>query len=117
MFIFSSLDDDGVVQATTGAAASYIAGQGYAGVNPIVSTSAVAATDSYLGGFKYSADGELRVSDTTAGLPLIYTYNKGIATTEDGQMCIYTDPFSASDAVYLNGVAVTNDGRVYMVIA
>lgn len=116
MFIFASLDDNGVVQAVTGSANSFIAGQGYSATNPIVSADPVANTDNYLGGLKYSADGELRVYDATAGLPVYYTYNKGIATTEDGQACIQTDPFDANDVAYINGVALTADGRIYMSI-
>lgn len=115
MFIFASLDDDGVVQATTGSPASYIAAQGYDGVNPLVSTT-LAATDKFTGGFKYTPIGELQVYDATAGLPAYYTYNKGIATTEDGQACIQTAAFDPLDAAYLNGVALTADGRIYMSI-
>lgn len=115
MFIFAALDDDGVVQATTGAATSFIAGQGYVDTSVLVSDSHD-ISDRYICGLRYSNDGELRIYDATGGLPAGIKYNHGVATTEDGQACIQTDPFDSEDVAYLNGVALTADGRIYMSI-
>lgn len=116
MFLFASLDDDGVVQASSGSAVTYIAAQGYDGVNPVVTEDAVADTDSFVGGFRHTSGGVLRIYDATAGLPLKYTYNHGVAMTTSGQACVQTAPFDDEDVAYLNGVALTADGRIYMSI-
>jgi hypothetical protein len=103
-----------VVAVSTGTVTTHVAGQAYVGNDPLMVTEAVAAGDSFSGGFRYRSDGALRVVDATAGLPansLITT--EGIAQSPSGQVC-YTSDAVGADSVLHGGVATTNDGRLYL---
>jgi hypothetical protein len=116
------LDSTGRATLTTQAiadspGASSIAGQAYmtSGEAAFATTDAVAASDAFIGGFRYSATGILRISDTTAGLPASTSINQGIAMTDDGQACITTeDNTSPAEDYHLAGVALTDDSRIYV---
>lgn len=75
-----------------------------------VTTEAVAASDAFIGGFRYRSDGALRVVDATAGVPAGSNTNQGIALSSDGQLCYTTTPGTTFN---LNGVAVDTERRVY----
>ena len=75
-----------------------------------VTTEAVAASDTYIGGFRYRSDGVLRVYDATAAVPAGSNTNQGIALTSDGQLCYTT---ANTTSFNLNGVAVDSARRVY----
>ena len=75
-----------------------------------VTTEAVAASDAYIGGFRYRSDGALRVYDATSAVPAGANTNQGIALTSDGQLCYTT---GNTTAFALNGVAVDTERRVY----
>jgi hypothetical protein len=81
-------------------------------------TEAVASSDTWVAGFRYRADGALRLVDATLGLPAGATNNAGVMMSTSGQVCYTSDAVSASDVVLLNGVALTSDGpatgRVYI---
>jgi hypothetical protein len=119
------LDADGMVNAvTTGTVATYVSGQGYveqgAGSHalPLMVTEAVAATDAWVGGFRYRADGALRVVDATLGLPAGSSFHAGAMFSPTGQLCYTSDAVSPTDVASVDGVAVTTDGadagRVYI---
>jgi hypothetical protein len=116
LFLQSCLTSLGRVNVSVdGTPATYNAGIAYdADGLPCVTEDAVEATDAYSGGFARSATGLLRIYDATAGLPDPVYSNAGIATTEDGAVCITTDAVDVDDVYYLSGMAVTADGRVYM---
>lgn len=77
-----------------------------------ISTAAVDAGDSFIGGFRYTLTGALRVSDVTAGIPASNSINQGILMTDDGQVCFST----AAGGTVLNGVSLTDDGAVSMAV-
>jgi hypothetical protein len=113
------LDSTGRVTLTTQAiadspGAASIAGQAYmtSGEAAFATTDAVVASDVFNGGFRYTATGILRISDTTAGLPASTSINQGIAMTDDGQACITTED-NVTD-FHLAGVALTDDSRIYV---
>lgn len=116
LFVSSCLDDNGVASLSSSATpAVFIHGQGYeiTGAEACVTFGAPGATDSFIGGFRYTATGQLQIHDATAGLPAYVTYNQGFAMNEDGEVCYTSDAFSAANAVWLCGVAATLDGRLY----
>src|SRR3990167_7761426 len=113
------LDSTGRATLTTQAiadspGAASIAGQAYmtSGEAAFATTDAVAASDVFNGGFRYTATGILRISDTTAGWPASSSINQGIAMTDDGQACITTED-NTSDYQFV-GVALTSDSRIYV---
>src|SRR3990167_4963518 len=115
------LDSTGRATLTTQAiadspGAASIAGQAYmtSGEAAFATTDAVAASDVFNGGFRYTATGILRISDTTAGLPASTSINQGVAMTDDGQVCITTAD-NATD-YHLAGVRLTSDSRVYVTL-
>ena len=75
-----------------------------------VTTEAIAASDTSIGGFRYRKDGVLRVYDATAAVPAGSNTNQGIALTSDGQLCYTTGNTTSFN---LNGVAVDSSRRVY----
>jgi hypothetical protein len=109
---------------STGTVTRFVSGQGYveqaAGsvALPLMVTEAVASSDTWVAGFRYRADGALRLVDATLGLPAGATNNAGVMMSTSGQVCYTSDAVSASDVVLLNGVALTSDGpgtgRVYI---
>ena len=114
------LDATGRVNAvSTGTVSTFSSGQGYveqgAGTvaKPLMVTQAVAASDTWVAGFRYRADGALRLVDATLGLPAGATNNAGVMMSTSGQVC-YTSDAVSSDVVSNEGVAVTNNGRVYI---
>ena len=110
IFLQSALANNGQVQAvTSGTVTSFNGAQAYVGSNPLVSTDATAATDSFVGGFRYKSDGALRIYEGVGDF-----VREGIAVTAQGQLCVAIDDVDADDAVYFGGCALTNDGRVYM---
>jgi len=115
LFLPASLDDDGVAQIDTSASANgFVAGIAYDdSALALGDVGAVAASDRFVRGFRITADGKVRIFDATAGLPLKYTFNQGVAMTTNGQVCYTTDAFSALDAAYVAGLAITLDGRIY----
>lgn len=116
LFVVSVLDDNGVVSLSSSATpAVFIHGQGYdiTGAEACATFDAPAATDSFIGGFRYTATGQLQIHDATAGLPVYVTYNQGFAVNEDGEICYTSDAYDANDAVSICGVAATLDGRLY----
>ena len=115
------LDADGRLNAVaTGTVTRFVSGQGYveqvAGTvaKPLMVTQAVGATDTWVAGFRYRADGALRLVDATLGLPAGATNNQGVMMSTSGQTCYTSDAVNAADVVRNEGVAVTNDGRVYV---
>src|SRR3990167_1054230 len=116
------LDSTGRATLTTQAiadspGAASIAGQAYmtSGEAAFATTDAVAASDVFNGGFRYTATGILRISDATPGLPASSSINQGIAMTDDGQACITTeDNTSPATDYHLAGVALTYDSRIYV---
>jgi hypothetical protein len=120
--VHSVLDADGRLNAVaTGTVTRFISGQGYveqvAGTiaKPLMVTEAVAAADGWVGGFRYRADGALRLVDATAGLPAGARAKAGVMFSTTGQLC-YTSDAVGSDVVRIDGVAITNDGRVYIAL-
>ena len=101
-------------QLGTSTGAPFIAAQAYDSTYQAlwVDTGAVAAADGRNNGLRFTTAGALRVYDATAGLPATTNTHLGMAMTTDGQVCI-TSGASTSPYV-LNGVAMTNDGRVYV---
>ena len=97
----------------TVASSASIAGQAYMNdaQAAFADTSAVAASDGIVGGFRYTTAGALRVYDATAGLPANTSVNQGVAMTTDGQACYTTDV----NTTYFNlaGVALDSISRVY----
>jgi len=89
-----------------------IAGQAYSGTIAFIDDGAVAAEDSFNGGFRRTSMGALRVYDATAGLPANTVVTQGISRTSDGQVCFTTDAITT--AFSLNGLSLTSDGRVYV---
>lgn len=105
----------GQVQAVdTGTVTQTIAAQGYVGSSPLVSTDSPTVTDNYAGGFKYSSGGALRIYDATAGLPAVSYPFGSVRVTANGQLCVNISSVDTDDVVYVGGLAVTNDGRVYI---
>jgi hypothetical protein len=112
------LSSAGVVNSPgSGVAQAFNAGQGFSsdssGSFALMSTD-LASSDTYNGGFRYSSGGALRIVDATSALPAGATYNAGVAMSTSGQVCIYAAITPTSDVVYRNGVAFTNDGRLYV---
>lgn len=119
--VASCRDADGRVNAVaTGTVTRFVSGQGYveqaAGTNarPLMVTQAVGSTDTWVAGFRYRADGALRLVDATVALPAGSQVNAGIAVSSTGQVCYTSDAVSASDLVYNEGTAVTLTGKVYI---
>ena len=111
------LDDTGrpfVELVAPDADAAIIAGQAYVGNGTAdavyFTTDAVAASDGFVGGFRYTTAGALRAYDATAGVPAGSSVNQGIAMTSDGQVCYSTD--NPSTVFNLAGVAVDSVGRI-----
>ncbi len=116
LFVGTVLDDNGVASLSSSLTpAVYIHGQAYdiSGAEAYVDFNAPGVTDRYIGGFRYTNTGALRVHDATAALPALVFYNQGFALNEDGEVCYTTDPFDSENAVWLCGVAATLDGRLY----
>ena len=118
--VHSVLDATGRLNAVaTGTTTRFISGQGYveqgAGTvaKPLMVTQAVNAADTWVGGFRYRADGALRLVDATAGLPAGAVAKAGVMFSTTGQLC-YTSAAVGADVVKVDGVAVMNDGRVYI---
>jgi hypothetical protein len=113
LFPDSALGVDGIVMATlTGTPTGVLQGQAYVGTYPLVSATPD-ATDAWLNGFRYSTAGALRIYDASAGLPANTSSNQGITMSSTGLACVNIAAVG-SDVVYVNGVPVTNDGRIYM---
>ena len=109
IFLNASVAADGQVQAVdTGTVTSFNGPQGYVGANPLVTTDAVDDADMSFGGFKYRYDGALRIAESSEGSSI-----GGLLATAAGQLCVVLDAVGA-DVANVGGVAVTNDGRVYM---
>lgn len=75
-------------------------------------SSGSAASDAYIGGFRYTSGGALRIYDATAGDPSPLLVNQGIAVTSDGQVCVS----NGVNTTYtnLNGIAVSPTGVVFV---
>jgi len=114
IFIPGVISNDGHVEAlSSGAAQAFVNGQGYRTNLPLVDTGAVASSDSFLGGFRYTSAGYLRVYDATAGVPANSARMVGISVTPDGQAC-YVASASAGVGEALGGLIIDADGRFYM---
>ena len=113
LFIPEGFDEDGVVNAvTSGTVTGYQDGQAYVGNLPLVSTTAVAATDFYHRGFRYKADGSLKVA---ASAPV--NWCEGVGLTATGQVCYVAGPITTTDLAYLGGgMAMTESGKVYATV-
>ena len=103
------LADVGAV-AVTGAATLNGGAYLQAPLAVIGTTEAVAASDGRIGGFRYRADGALRIYDATAAVPAGSSINQGVAMTSDGQLCYNSGD---STAFSVNGVALDSVSRVY----
>ena len=101
-------------QLGTSTGAPFIAAQAYDSTYRAlwVDTGAVNAADGFNNGLRFTTAGALRIYDATAVLPATVNTHLGMAMTTDGQVCV-TSGASTSPYV-LNGVAMTNDGRVYV---
>ena len=109
MFLKSCLSYAGQVQVLdTGAAQSFIGGQGYRFGKPLMSADDPTATDATINGFKYK-DGYLRVIEGTSSFR-----SCGIAVTASGQMCCTANDVDPEDVSYMDGVAVNGLGQVYI---
>jgi hypothetical protein len=105
-----------VTAVSSGTVTSHNAGQAYVGTAPLMVTEAVAAGDTYNGGFRYRADGALRLVDATAGLPANAAISQeGIAQSTTGQVCYTSDAVAAGSPIH-GGVATTHDGRLYVAL-
>lgn len=114
MLLLATLLSSGAVPFLTDAGASAQVGvQGYVGGAPLGTVAAVAATDGFFGGVKYTANGSVRLYDATAGLPAGSRVLGGFAVSTDGQLC-YTTAAPDSSSVFIGGVACTQDGRVHV---
>lgn len=114
LFPPSSLGTKGQVQdVTSGTVTGTIGGQSYVGVKPLFSYGTCSASDAWVSGFRYRADGALRVVDATSALPATVSYQGGVALNSIGQLCVAIAAVG-SDVVYVNGVPCTNDGRLYV---
>jgi hypothetical protein len=113
LVINSVVGDTGRVQAVDAAVsgASYNFGQAYQSGKAVWTVDAVAASDTYNAGYRYDSGGRLRIYDATAGLPANTHIQSGVAVTDDGQVCISTDP--NTDVAVLNGISLTADGAVF----
>lgn len=101
-----------LANGTTGT--TWIGTQAYAGDSPLANTGAVAAADTYSGGVAYTAAGEVRLVDATAGVPAGTVTVNGFAVSA-GALCYTTDAPGAG-STRLGGVAVTADGRVHAAV-
>lgn len=92
----SALSSVGVVQATIAALVnpSYNGGWGFIAGKPACTTAAVEGTDTYIGGFRFTKTGILRVYDATLGIPANTRWVSGVAVTADDQVCICKPPIS-----------------------
>lgn len=105
-----------VAAVSTGTPASWNSGQAYVGTSPLMVTEAVAAGDTWNGGFRYRSDGALRIVDATAGLPANSRVNQqGIAQATDGAVC-YTSDAPGSGTVIVGGVGCLQDGRLHVAL-
>ena len=94
---------------------SYLGPQGYFGSVPRGTLTAVAGSDVYAGGLRYTPSGVIRLLDATAGLPANPVYVGGVAVSQSGQLCITTDPVTASSVFVQGGLACQQDGAVHFV--
>lgn len=115
-FIVTSLEQNGSVFIIDTDDIDAINGsQGYAGNQVVGTLDSVDAADPYMNGARYRNDGALRLYDATSALPSGVYYDNGIAFTSSGQMCITQD--AMSNPIYINGMAVRQDGAVYATVA
>jgi hypothetical protein len=96
-FILNDLTADG-----------YIGGQGYYGNVALGTTAAVAGTDVFKNGARYTQTGRLRLYDATSALPAGAVWQGGMPFSSDGQLCI--DTGTVTNATYINGKAVGAKG-------
>jgi len=96
-FILNDLTADG-----------FIGGQGYYGNVALGTTAAVAGTDVFLNGARYTQAGRLRLYDATSALPAGAVWQGGMPFSVDGQLCI--DTGTVTNATYINGKAVGAKG-------
>ena len=94
---------------------SYLGPQGYFGSVPRGTLTAVAGSDVYAGGLRYTPSGVIRLLDATAGLPANPVYVGGVAVSQSGQLCITTDPVDVSSVFVQGGLACQQDGAVHFV--
>ena len=90
----------------------YAGAQGYTATFPRGTTTAVATTDVYNGGARYTQGGILRLYDATAALPSGYVNVGGMAFSSTGQLC-YTTAAPDSSSQFIGGVACKQDGTVH----
>lgn len=107
-------DDGGVEGKLSGTPDGVLAGQGYIAGKPFVATASGTATDAFLGGFRYSAGGALRVFDAGGGVPVGSSRNAGIAITPDGAACFIATASASNTGSALMGITVDSAGRFYM---
>jgi len=94
---------------------SYLGPQGYFGSVPRGTLTVVAGSDVYAEGLRYTPSGAIRLLDATAGLPANPVYVGGVAVSQSGQLCITTDPVTASSVFVQGGLACQQDGAVHFV--
>ena len=107
-------DDGGVEGKLSGTPDGFAAGQGYIAGKPFVATASGTATDGFLGGFRYSSTGALRVFDAGAGVPAGSVLNAGIAVTPDGAACFIATASASATGVAIMGITVDGNGRFFM---
>ncbi len=73
----------------------------------------VAGSDTRGSAVRWTAAGILRLYDATAALPAGAITVDGVAVSSTGQLCVTTGA-PASDATFLMGMAVRNDGAVHI---
>ena len=76
-------------------------------------TSVLGGIGFYAGGFRVTSVGKLACYDASLGLPAGAVVENGFAKTTDGLLC-YDNAAVGSDVVYVQGLPVTNDGRLYI---
>ena len=103
----------GRVSTSTSSPTSVLGGIGFVSNSVCIDTAGAAATDSYAGGFRVTSVGKLACYDASLGLPAGAVVENGFAKTTDGLLC-YDNAAVGSDVVYVQGLPVTNDGRLYI---
>lgn len=111
----ATLASTGTIPFTAAAVANdaYIGGQAFNANLPRGTTDAVAGTDVWIGGLRYTQEGVLRLYDATLGAPAGAVTIGGFLASSDGQLCVRTD--AIANAVFVQGIA-TNGGIAYVTI-
>lgn len=92
---------------------AWLAAQGYLASFPLGTVTAVAASDTFQNGARFTQAGMLRLFDATAGLPAGAVISGGFAFSSTGQLC-YTTADPDASSVFINAIACAQNGRVHL---